>query len=54
MVDPNKIITEISDLETARKLLPIWTDWGIEDYGVLIHSLGGNLSNSSRRSLRFC
>ena len=40
MVDPNKIITEISDLETARKLLPIWTDWGIEDYGVLIHSLG--------------
>jgi hypothetical protein len=36
----NKIEDAIQDLEIARQLLPIWTDWGILDEGVSIHSLG--------------
>jgi hypothetical protein len=36
----NKIEDVIQDLEIARQLLPIWTDWGILDEGVSIHSLG--------------
>ncbi len=40
MADTSKIIAQISNLETAKELLPIWTDWGVEDRGVLIHSLG--------------
>ncbi len=40
VVDTGKIVAQISNLETAQELLPIWTDWGIEDRGVLIHSLG--------------
>ena len=30
----------VSDLTTVRRLLPIWTDWGIADAGCSIHSLG--------------
>ena len=36
----NKIEDVIQDLEIARQLLPIWTDWGVLDEGVSIHSLG--------------
>jgi hypothetical protein len=36
----NKIEDVIQDLEIARQLLPIWTDWGILDESVSIHSLG--------------
>jgi hypothetical protein len=31
---------KLQDLELAREILPLWTDWGVEDSGVLIHSLG--------------
>jgi hypothetical protein len=33
-------ITKLQDLQFVREVLPIWTDWGVEDSGVLIHSLG--------------
>lgn len=34
------LATKLQNLELAREILPLWTDWGIEDSGVLIHSLG--------------
>ena len=40
VVDSGKIVAQISNLENIQKLLPIWTNWGVEDRGVLIHSLG--------------
>jgi hypothetical protein len=36
----NEIVDVIQDLEIARQLLPIWTNWGVMDEGVAIHSLG--------------
>jgi hypothetical protein len=37
----SKITTELQNLKTAQELLPIWTDnWGVEDFGLSIHSLG--------------
>lgn len=34
------IVAKLQDLELVREVLPVWTDWGVEDSGVLIHSLG--------------
>lgn len=31
---------KLQDLQLVREVLPMWTDWGVEDSGVLIHSLG--------------
>jgi hypothetical protein len=36
----NEIVDVIPDLEIARQLLPIWTNWGVMDESVSIHSLG--------------
>lgn len=33
-------VTKLQDLQLVREVLPMWTDWGVEDSGVLIHSLG--------------
>jgi len=30
----------LQDLSVARELLPLWTDWGVQDSGLTIHSLG--------------
>lgn len=34
------IVAELQNLQMARAILPIWTDWGVQDEGVSIHSLG--------------
>lgn len=34
------IPSALQSMEQAQLLLPIWTDWGIQDSGVSIHSLG--------------
>jgi hypothetical protein len=34
------LVAELQNLQTAREILPIWTDWGVQDEGVSIHSLG--------------
>lgn len=41
MFEPEPSITEqIKDIELAKRLMPIWTDWGIEDSGLFVHSVG--------------
>lgn len=35
-----ELLTTLQDRTTVQQLLPIWTDWGIADQGVAIHSLG--------------
>ncbi len=32
--------TELAALEIARTHFPMWTDWGVEDESVAVHSLG--------------
>ena len=36
------IQSALQSMEQARSLLPIWTEWGVQDSGVSIHSLGVN------------
>lgn len=34
---------QLVTLDAARELLPVWTDWGVQDSQVWIHSLGVSL-----------
>ena len=40
MINRAQILQGLTDLSRVRQLLPIWTDWGVEDCGITIHSLG--------------
>ena len=41
MPDPYALLTdEFSQLAIARSQFPMWTDWGVEDESVAVHSLG--------------
>ena len=48
------ILQNLADLERARRILPIWTDWGVEDSGVSIHSLGLSYLAHAGKELGFC
>lgn len=54
MVNTRKILQSLSDVDRARQVLPIWTDWGVEDSGVSIHSLGLSYLVHSGKELGFC
>jgi len=54
MANCKKIIQSLADLELARRILPIWTDWGVEDSGVSIHSLGLSYLAHAGKELGFC
>ena len=54
MVNPKNIIQSLADLELARQIFPIWTDWGVEDSGVSIHSLGLSYLAHAGNKLGFC
>ena len=41
MADVRAILdAELRTLEVARTHFPVWTDWGVEDQSVAVHSLG--------------
>lgn len=48
------IIQKVATLDKARELLPIWTDWGVDDCGVTIHSLGVTYLTLLGRELGYC
>lgn len=50
----DNLIHQIANLDKAREILPIWTDWGVEDCGVTIHSLGVTYLTLLGRELGFC
>jgi len=54
MADRLSILQSLSDLELAQRILPIWTDWGVEDTGVSIHSLGLSYLTHAGKELGFC
>jgi len=54
MANRKKILQNLSDLARVRRMLPIWTDWGVEDSGVNIHSLGLSYLAHAGRDLGFC
>ena len=54
MGNGRKILQSLSDVGRARQSLPIWTDWGVEDSGVSIHSLGLSYLAHSGKDLGFC
>ena len=37
------ICDAIGDIQSARRLMPIWTDWGLENSGLSVHSTGTSL-----------
>jgi hypothetical protein len=47
------ILQSLTDINRARQLLPIWTDWGVEDCGLTIHSLGLSYLVLSGRDLGY-
>jgi hypothetical protein len=54
MVNRKNILQNLADLDRARRILPIWTDWGVEDSGVSIHSLGLSYLAHAGNDLGFC
>jgi hypothetical protein len=54
MDNRKNILQKLADLEHARRILPIWTDWGLEDGGVSIHSLGLSYLAHAGNDLGFC
>ena len=54
MANRKNIFQNLADLERARRILPIWTDWGVEDSGVSIHSLGLSYLAHAGKELGFC
>jgi hypothetical protein len=48
------ILQNLADLERVRRILPIWTDWGVEGSGVSIHSLGVSYLAHAGMDLGFC
>lgn len=48
-MDPGSRLT----LDAATSHLPMWTEWGVRDAGLLIHSLGCNLLTAAGRDLGF-
>jgi len=54
MTNLKSIPQELVDLHLARRILPIWTDWGVEDSGVSIHSLGLSYLAHAGNHLGFC
>lgn len=54
MADRKAILEFLLDLERVRRILPIWTDWGVEDSGVSIHSLGLSYLAHAGKELGYC
>ena len=54
MVNRKNILQNLADLDRARRILPIWTDWGVEDSGVSTHSLGLSYLAQAGNDLGFC
>jgi len=54
MANRKNILQGLADMECAQRILPIWTDWGVEDSGLSIHSLGLSYLVHAGKNFGFC
>lgn len=54
MVKRTQLLQELADFNLVRSLLPLWTDWGVEDTGISIHSMGLSYLAHAGQELGFC
>ena len=50
----DRLIQRIASIDKAREFLSMWTDWGVEDCGVTVHSLGVTYLTLMGRELGYC